>query len=222
MAHGGDVVEGLQRHDQAGEGGLLHRAVAVGDGACLACHALHRMQHDEARAAGPELGLGCELDREDQAPLILRHDLSPEVEHAVGGVDAPVVANAKAAVRFLDLQVGDLRRTGLPASAAHDEGEAAQRLGAAVADPAQLAGLERGRERAGGEGPRFRRLLLGTVELERLARCRGHVPSLPRSGSARYSSARSPQHRAGALRRRLPPTGRSRPSAPAHRAPASS
>ena len=176
MAHGGDVVEGLKRADQAGERGFLHRAVAMGDGAGLARHAFHRMQHDEARPAGPELGLRLELDREDQAPLVLRHDLGPEIEHAVGGVDAPVVAHAKAAALLFDLQVGDLRRTGLPAPAAHDEGEAAQRLHTAVANPAQLAGLERGRERAGGDGPRFRRLLLGAVERERLARCRGHVP----------------------------------------------
>ncbi len=176
MAHGGYVVEGLQRHDQAGKARLLHRAVAVGDGAGLARYALHRMQHDEARPAGPELGLGHELDREDQAALALRHDLGAEVEHAVGRVDAPVVAHAEAAVLFLDLQVGDLRRAGLPARAAHDEGEATQRFHAAVTNPAQLAGLERGRERAGGDGPRFRCLLLGTVERERLAGCRGHVP----------------------------------------------
>ena len=176
VAHGGDIEEGLQRHDQAGEFGLLHRAVAVDDGAGFPRHPLDRVQRDEARAVGPELGFGPKLDRENQAPLVLRHDVGAEGEQAVTGFDARVVADAKASVSLLDLQVGDLGRVGLPARAAHDEGDPAQRFRTPIADPAQLAGLKLGRKRAGSERPRRRRLLLSAVKLQRLCRCRRHVP----------------------------------------------
>ena len=168
MAHSGNIEERLQRHDQAGEGGLLQRAVAVGDGAGLARHALDRMERDEAHAAGPEIGFGPKLDREDQAALVLRDDVGAEDEVAVSGVDAPVVADTKAALSLLDLQVRDLRRVGFPARAAHDEGKAAQGFRAAEADPAELAGVERGRECTGAERPRRRHLIFRAIEPERL------------------------------------------------------
>ena len=175
MAHGGNVVEGLQRHDEAGEFGLLHRAVAVGDGAGLAGHAFDRMQRDEARAVGLEFGLRLDLDREDQAPVILRNDVGAIGEDSIGGVDARVVAHAKAVCALLDLEIRDLGRVRLPARAAHDEGEATQGFHATEADPAQLAGVERGRERAGTERLRRRNLVLRAIEPERLGWSRRHV-----------------------------------------------
>ena len=147
----------------------------MGDGASLARYALDRMQHHKARAAGPEVGLRHHLDREDEAPLVLGHDIGAEDEHPVGGLDARVVADTEAVVAFVDLKVRYLRRVGLPAGAAHDEGEAAQRFRAAIADPAQLAGVERNRKRTGAERLHRRHGILGAVELEGFRRCRRHV-----------------------------------------------
>ena len=67
----------------------------------------------------------------------------------------------------LDRKVADLRVGRAPVAVADEEGDAADRFCIADPDPAELAVLQRRRDRPGGEHPPLRRRLLGSIELDR-------------------------------------------------------
>jgi len=157
----------------------------VGDVDGAAGHALKWMQDDEAGTIGDEVRSRPGGAGEPQRAARLADDFRGPGQVAVAGAIQRLERHPEAALCLIDAQIGYLRRRRAPISVAHQEGDAAQYLDAAEADPTQRAIFERCRNRAGLEPDALRHSLGRAEQCDRAISHRG---ALKESGISAASS----------------------------------
>jgi hypothetical protein len=186
------VEEALFGVDEIGEARAALGAVDVGDVDGAASHALKWMQDNEAGTIGDEVRSRPGGAGEPQRATRLADDFRGPGQVAVAGATQRLERHPEAALCLIDAQIGHLRRRRAPISVAHQEGDAAQYLDVAEADPTQRAIFERCRNRAGLELDALRHSLGRAEQCDRAISHRG---ALKESGISGASSRCVPLHR---------------------------
>ena len=144
MGQRAQVAHRLHGIDQLREAAFDDGAVHVLDARGRTGHARDRMQHDEAGPAGFEARIRGRFAAEFQTTVRMGVDVGDVAERVCAILHVRRVADREALRGFMDAQIAEIRRQGAPGSASHQETDAADDLGVAETDRAQVACVQQG------------------------------------------------------------------------------
>ena len=172
-----DVHDRLHRIDDLGKAGLDDCAAHLGHLHRVPADPLHPVQDHEARPVREEVRLGGPGPFEAQGAVRTAGD-ARAIDEALLPVAAGCrVGDGEAIAGLLDREVPDLRVEGAPVPVAHHVGDRADRLASAVADVAQVAGVQLRRQWPRLQQPGLRRRLIGAEQHDRTGGGFGHDSS---------------------------------------------
>ena len=161
VGKGAQIEEALLGIDKLGEARLAAGAVDMRHLDSASRHAFKGMQQDEAGAIGEEIRRRTGRAGEPQRAVRFADNLRRPWQFAIRCPAERIEGHPEAGPCLLHREIGQLRAGGIPVPVPHQIGDAAQRLSAVIADPAQRPALQRRRHRTGREldalGNRLRR-----------------------------------------------------------------